>query len=163
MQKLIFSSIPLLFHTVANYFNPQKTKTILILLFGILFYSSHLLAQQEKTILSSQDLDNAIQLNKSKGFSPYYGMENEYRITTNIKKIHSEDSLQIAASLKNTQGVIDCNVVPNDHFIKVTSGKKISEDGKENKIASIEQIKAALVPFGIEINSYEEIVYKSEN
>jgi len=140
----------------------QTPKKALTQLF-IVFYSSVLFAQQAKTVLSKQDLDDAVLFNKSQGYSPYYGIENEFHIQTNYIKIYPEDSALIAASLNNTQGVIEFNLIPKDHFINVKSGKKINPAGKENRIASIEQIKAALVPYGIEINSYEELIYKSEN
>lgn len=141
----------------------QIVKSALIILSVIVSFSSVLFAQQNKTILSKSDLEIEIQLNKSQGFSPYYGIENEFLIKTNFIKMYPGDSALIASGLNNTPGVIECNLIPKDHFINVKTGKKINTQEKENKIASIEQIKAVLVPFGIEINSYEEIVYKSGN
>ena len=141
----------------------QIVKSALIIFSVIVSCSSALFAQQAKTILSKQDLEIEVQLNKSQGFSTYYGIENEFLIKTNFIKIYPGDSALIATSLNNSPGVIECNLIPKDQLISVKTGKKISAQGKENKLASIEQIKAVLVTFGIEINSYEEIVYKSEN
>ncbi len=133
----------------------QLTKILSIFIFIAFSFPKSFFAQKEV----EAQLSNIT--SKPSGLISYAGMQNEYSITTNFKKNISKDSAQIISSILKIPGVIYCSFIPSNQFLFVKSGKIVSSDFKETLVVTIEKIKAALIPFALEINNYQEQVYKA--
>ena len=130
-----------------NSFRKPFNCVYLFILMCFVLFCSVGFAQQK---LDNQELETAIQLNRQNKMSDYFGLEKEYIIKTNVKKINKKDSIEVFDGIKKLRGVVDCKLFTDEYVIKVKSAENIlAKKNIEFQFVSVEEIKAALILFGL--------------